>query len=66
MVLIQSCSSIKSNFDFNKVLWTSDWHPNNDLIAIGGNWNEMQIVSSNNLKTVKTYEIANTITKIKW
>lgn len=69
LLIIQSCSSVKSNksdFDFNKVLWTSDWNPKDDLIAIGGNWNEMQIVSSNNLKTVKTYEIANTITKIKW
>lgn len=69
LALVQGCSSVKSNtsdFDFNKILWTSDWSPKDDLIAIGGNWNEMQIVSSNNLRTVKTYEIANTITKIKW
>ncbi|MGC6524902.1 MAG: WD40 repeat domain-containing protein [Flavobacteriaceae bacterium] len=66
IIIIQGCSSVKPNFDFNKVLWTSDWSPNNDLIAIGGNWNEMQIVSADNLKTLRTYEIANTITKIKW
>lgn len=66
MILIQSCSSVKSDFDFNKLLWSSDWSPNNDLIAVGGNWNEMQIISSDKLATVKTYEIANTITNVKW
>lgn len=69
LVLIQSCSSIKSNKSdstFNKILWTADWSPQDDLIAIGGNWNEMQIVSPDNLSTLKTYEIENTITKVKW
>jgi len=49
-----------------EILWTTDWSPNGKLIAIGGNINTLNIYSESNLKPYKSFQIKNTITRIKW
>ncbi len=48
-----------------EILWTTDWSPNGELIAIGGNIDSLSIYSSN-LKLYKSFPVSNTITRIKW
>ena len=66
LILSLSCSTTKSKFDFDKVLWTVDWSPDGKLIAVGGNIDELKLLTTEGLKTHKTFKKLNTITKIKW
>lgn len=68
IVLFQACKTLtKSQFDFNKSLWTADWSSDNKLIAIGGNINEVQLLSATDLSIIETFKMPhNTVTKIKW
>ncbi len=65
-MLIQSCKSTQSSFNYEKLLWTTDWSPNKELIAVGGNWDTLQILSANDLEVVKSYKMPRTITKTAW
>jgi len=49
-----------------EILWTADWSPNGEYIAIGGNVDSLKIYNKGNLKTQKSIPVKNTITRIKW
>jgi len=49
-----------------KILWTVDWSPDENFIAVGGNADTLKIYRSENLQLYKTYPIRNTITCVKW
>ena len=66
LLLGLACSTTKSKFDFDKVLWTADWSPNGKLIAVGGNIGELKLLIPKDLKTYKSFKKLNTITKVKW
>ena len=65
-LLQSSCKTSKSNFDYDKLLWTADWSPDGKFIAVGGNNNQLKILSAENLTLHRSLEKLNTITKIKW
>ncbi len=65
-IFLQNCSTSKSKFIFDKVLWSTDWSPDDGLIAVGGNINSLNLLSSDNLMLQKSIKKLNTITKIKW
>lgn len=65
-MLFQGCKSTQSSFNYEKLLWTTDWSPNKELIVVGGNWDTLQILSANDLEVVKSYKIPRTITKTAW
>lgn len=66
LFLLISCSTTKSKFDFEKVLWATDWSHDEKYIAVGGNNNKLKILTSDNLELYKSLDKLNTITKIKW
>lgn len=66
LFLCLNCTTTKSKFDFDKVLWTTDWSPDGKLIAVGGNIDELNLLSADNLKIHKSFKKRNTITKVKW
>ena len=66
LLFLQGCKLPAPQFEFSKVLWTVDWSSNDKYIAIGGNSNELKILSGIDFKEIKTYPIDNTITKLKW
>ena len=49
-----------------KILWTADWSPSGNYIAIGGNIDTLKIYTAKDLKPYKSYPIRNTITCVKW
>jgi WD40 repeat protein len=49
-----------------EILWTTDWSPDGKFIAIGGNLGTLKIYSEKNVKPYKSFEIKNTITRVKW
>lgn len=61
-----SCITSKPKFDFDKILWAADWSPDGKLIAIGGNMDKLDLLSSDELTIQKSFKKLNTITKIKW
>jgi WD40 repeat protein len=61
-----SCSTTKSKFVYESVLWSTDWSPNGKLIAVGGNIGKLNLLTSDGLKIQKTFKKLNTITKVKW
>lgn len=49
-----------------EILWSTDWSPNGDFIAIGGNVDSLKIYKANDVKFYKSFPIKNTITRTKW
>lgn len=49
-----------------EILWSADWSPGGDFIAIGGNVDSLKIYKSDKVKFYKSFLIKNTITRIKW
>lgn len=49
-----------------QILWTADWNRNENIIAIGGNIDSLNIYSGINLKLIKSFPVKNTITRAKF
>lgn len=47
-------------------LWTANWHPNGNEIAVGGTQDTLRLFSAKEGKLLKNYPVKGTITKIKW
>ena len=58
--------SFSQNSETKEILWTTDWSPNGEFIAIGGNIGTLNIYSSIDFKLYESILIANTITRVKW
>ena len=54
------------NATIKEILWTADWSPNGKYIAIGGNIDTLKIYSKGSIKTLQSFPVKNTITRIKW
>lgn len=59
-------SAAAQNAVSKEILWTSDWSPNGQYIAIGGNIDTLHIYTPKRLKVYKSYPIKGTITCVKW
>ena len=46
--------------------WSVDWHPQKELLSVGGMQDTLRIISSNDLNLIKSYPYKGTITKTKW
>ena len=55
-----------SNSDFENILWTVDWSPDDELIAVGGNHDALKIYSGKSFKLLKSFPVNGTITAVKW
>lgn len=67
LVFIFNYSHLFSQKETNKeILWTADWSPNTDYIAIGGNIDTLRLYNSDEFSLQKTFPIGNTITRVKW
>jgi len=49
-----------------QILWTADWSPNGEHIAIGGNVDSLKIYKHENFKIHTSIPVKNTVTRIKW
>ena len=49
-----------------QILWTVDWSPNGEFIAIGGNIDSLKIYDAKSLKLYKSFPVKGTITRVKW
>ena len=63
LLVFQTSAQEKTN---KQILWTADWSPDGQFIAVGGNTDTLKIYSSKNLKPYKNYPIKGTITCVKW
>ena len=66
LVIVLSIQTFAQKTTTKEILWTTDWSPNGKFIAIGGNIDTLKIYSESNLKPYKSFQIKNTITRIKW
>jgi WD40 repeat protein len=66
LIIICCNQTFAQNSITKEILWTTDWSPNGKFIAIGGNTDTLKIYSERNLKPFKSFNIKNTITRIKW
>ena len=49
-----------------EILWTTDWSPSGNYIAVGGNVDSLHIYSKRGFNLYKSYPMENTITRTKW
>ncbi|MBK7174361.1 MAG: hypothetical protein IPH84_14270 [Bacteroidales bacterium] len=49
-----------------KIIWTADWSPDGNYIAIGGNLDTLKIYSEKDMTLFNAFPVKNTITRIKW
>ena len=66
LVIVLSTQIFGQNTLTKEILWTADWSPNGEYIAIGGNVDSLKIYNKGNLKIQKSIPVKNTITRIKW
>lgn len=64
--MLFNASLFSQNSNKKQILWTTDWSPNGKFIAIGGNIDTLKILTKNKLKTIKSFPIKGTITRVKW
>ena len=46
--------------------WSVDWHPNKELLVVGGMQDTLRFFSATNLQLIKNVPYKGTITKVKW
>lgn len=61
-----SIGGLAQNVRPKEIIWTTDWSPNEDYFAYGGNVDSLKIYSAKNGKVYKSFPVKNTITRIKW
>jgi WD40 repeat protein len=66
LIIVLSTQIFGQNTLTKEILWTADWSPNGEYIAIGGNVDSLKIYNIGNLKIQKSIPVKNTITRIKW
>ena len=66
LIIVLSTQIFGQNTLTKEILWTADWSPNGEYIAIGGNVDSLKIYNKGNLKIQKSIPVKNTITRIKW
>lgn len=66
LIIILCNQTFAQNSITKEILWTTDWSPNGKFIAIGGNIDTLKIYNERDLKPFKSFNIKNTITRIKW
>jgi len=66
LLLIISYPLFAQDSIYKPIIWSTDWSPNGKLIAIGGNIDSLKIYSERDLKPFKSFQINNTITRVKW
>lgn len=66
ILALASCEKSFTQDDYSKILWTADWSPDGNLIAVGGNAGALKILSGTDYSTIKHYPVPPTITKLKW
>lgn len=66
LIIVLSTQIFGQNTLTKEILWTADWSPNGEYIAIGGNVDSLKIYNKGNLKIHKSIPVKNTITRIKW
>ncbi len=69
LVFVVACKTTKTEQKAEKEnwwLWTANWKPNGEHIAVGGTQDTLRLFSSVNKQLLKNYRIEGTITKCKW
>lgn len=66
LLFIFNSSLFAQNTNKRQILWTADWSPNGEYIAIGGNIDSLKIYYAKSLKLHKSFTIKGTITRVKW
>ena len=69
LILIYGCRESRETAKTEREnwwLWTADWNPNNDQIAVGGTQDTLRLFSSESYQLVDNISIRGTITKTKW
>lgn len=66
LITIFSNQIFAQNTIDKQILWTADWSPNGQFIAIGGNIDSLKIYEANTFKLYKSFPKKGTITRVKW
>ena len=66
LLLLFSASTLNVMADNERILWTVDWSPDDQWIAVGGNHDYLKIYSGKDFTLLNRYPVDGTITAVRW
>lgn len=66
LFLLLSAGALNAMADNERILWTVDWSPDDQWIAVGGNHGYLKIYSGKDFTLLNRYPVDGTITAVRW